>query len=97
MDKAEHVANEIVRTLSVQSGIHLAPEHALMVAGAAISVLEEVHEKKVRTALARWQKLNSEHKARGKKWLRGTGDMPHIPMASQPLPDYLYARMFEIS
>jgi hypothetical protein len=92
MNKVEHVANEILRGLKVQGGIDLEADDALIVARIAISVLEEVHEDKVRRAFARWQKFKSEHQARGKKWLYGTGDLPDIPnMASQPLPDYLCA------
>ena len=90
MNKAEYVAKEIVRALKLEDKTSLEPEDALIVARAAISILEEIHEKQVRTALGTWQKLNSEHRARGKKWLHGTGDTPHVPnMASQPLPDYL--------
>jgi hypothetical protein len=94
MNEVEHVANEIVRGLKVQNGIDFEPEDALIIARIAISVLEEIHENKVRTAFARWQRFKSEHQARGKKWLYGTGDLPDIPnMASQPLPDYLCAAM----
>ena len=92
MNKVEHVANEILRGLKVQSGIDLEPDDALIVARIAISVLEDVHDDKVRRAFARWQKFKTEHQARGKKWLNGTGDLPVIPnMANQPLPDYLCA------
>jgi hypothetical protein len=96
MNKVEHVANQVVRGLKERSGIDLEPENALIMARIAISVLEEVHEKKIRTAFARWQKFKSEHQARGKEWLHGTGDLPKIPnMASQPLPDYLCAAIRE--
>ena len=71
MNKVEHIANEIVRGLKVQNGIELEPENALIIARIAISVLEKVHERKVRTAFARWQRFKSEHKAGGKKWLDG--------------------------
>ena len=92
MNKVEHVANEIVRGLKVQSGINLEPDDALIVARIAISVLEDVHENQLRTAFTRWHKFKNEYQARGKKWLYGTGDLPDIPnMASQPLPDYLCA------
>ena len=90
MNKAEYVANEIVRALKVEGRTSLEPEDALIVARAAISILEAIHDKQVRTALSTWQKLNIEHRARAKKWLHGTGDMPNIPnRASQPLPEYL--------
>ena len=36
MNKVEHVANEIVRGLKVQSGIDLGPDDALIVARIAI-------------------------------------------------------------
>ena len=39
MNKVEHVANEILRGLKVQSGIDLEPDDALIVARIAISVL----------------------------------------------------------
>ena len=71
MNKVEHIANEIVRGLKVQNGIELEPENALIIARIAISVLEKVHERKVRTAFARWEPFKSEHKAGGKKWLDG--------------------------
>jgi len=92
MNKVEHVANEIVRGLKVQSGIDLGPDDALIVARIAISVLEDVHANQLRTAFARWHKFKSEYQARGKEWLHGTGDLPDLPdMASKPLPDYLSA------
>ena len=92
MNKDEHVANEIVRALKMESRMPLDPEDALLVARVAISTLEEIHENNVRTAFVKWEKLNSEHRARRKKWLSTTGDMPHVPnMAGQPLPDYLCA------
>jgi hypothetical protein len=96
MNKAEHVANEIVRALKMENRMPLDPEDALFVARVAISTLERIHENNVRMAFARWEKLNSEHRVRRKKWLNTTGDMPHFRnMASQPLPDYVSAAIRE--
>jgi hypothetical protein len=95
MNKVEHVANEILRGLKVQSGIDLEPDDALIVARIAISVLEDVHDDKVRRAFARWQKFKTEHQAREEvaKWDRRPAVIPN--MANQPLPDYLCAAIRE--
>jgi hypothetical protein len=96
MNKVEEVADAIANALRAQIGLVLRSEEALVAAHAAISTLQPIHERRIRTALATWQRLNSEHKARAKKWLHGTGDMPDVPnMASGPLSDYLAAAIVE--
>ena len=94
MNKAEFIAKKVVRVLKSESRRELDPDDALLVARVAVSALEEIHENSLRAALTRWEKLNREHRARGKKWMNTTGDMPHVPnQASQPLPDYLSAAL----
>jgi hypothetical protein len=96
MNKVEEVADAIANALRAQIGLVLRSEEALVAANAAISTLQPLYEKRIRTALATWQRLNSERKARGKKWLHGTGDMPDaLDMPSGPLPDYLAAAIRE--
>jgi hypothetical protein len=66
---------------------------AMIAARTAIFDSAGDHERKIGGACLRWQGFNSEHRARGKGWMQGTGDMPIPNMASEPLPDYLCAAL----
>ena len=73
MNKVEHVANEILRGLKVQNGIDLEPDDALIVARIAISVLEDVHDDKVRRAFCQMAEIQDRTPSSGKevaKWDR---------------------------
>lgn len=51
----------------MQSGLVLSEQDAIIAARAAISAVREDDERKLRAAIAKWQKLNLEHRERGKK------------------------------
>ena len=61
MNKVEHVANEIVRGLKVQSGIDLEPDDALTVARIVISVLKGA-PKTSSELLSPWHKFKTSTK-----------------------------------
>ena len=75
MSTVEKVARKIANSLQMQSGFVLSGQDAIIAARAAISAVREDDERKLRVAIVKWQKLNFEHRERGKKWLKGTG--PH--------------------
>ena len=75
MRKSQKIAN----FLQMQSGLVLTKQDAIIAARAAISAVREDDERKLRAAIAKWQKLNLEHRERGKKWLQGTGPASGIP------------------
>ena len=63
MRKSQKIAN----FLQMQSGLVLTKQDAIIAARAAISAVREDDERKLRAAIAKWQKLNLEHRERGKK------------------------------
>ncbi len=96
MSTVEKVAKKIANLLQMQSGLVLSEQGAIIAARAAISAVREDDERKLRAAIAKWQKLNFEHRERGKKWLKGTGPASGIPnLASGSLADYVCAALRE--
>ena len=96
MSTVEKVAKKIANSLQMQSGLVLSGQDAVIAARAAISAVREDDERKLRAAIAKWQKLNFEHRERGKKWLKGTGSASGIPnLASGSLSDYVCAALRE--
>ena len=67
MSTVEKVAKKIANSLQMQSGLVLSEQDAIIAARAAISAVREDDERKLRAAIAKWQKLNLEHRERGKK------------------------------
>src|SRR3954453_16457360 len=96
MSKVEEVARKIANSLQMQSGLVLNGQDAIIAARAAISAVREDDERKLRAAIAKWQKLNFEHRERGKKWLKGTGPASGIPnFANGSLAHYGFAAFEE--
>jgi hypothetical protein len=60
-------SQKIANSLQMQSGLVLTKQDAIIAARAAISAVREDDERKLRAAIAKWQKLNLEHRERGKK------------------------------
>jgi len=76
MSTVEKVAKKIANSLQMQSGLVLSGQDAVIAARAAISAVREDDERKLRAAIAKWQKLNFEHRERGKEWLKGPDPHP---------------------
>jgi hypothetical protein len=60
-------SQKIANSLQMQSGLVLTKHDAIIAARAAMSAVREDDERKLRAAIAKWQKLNLEHRERGKK------------------------------
>ena len=96
MSTIEKVARNIANSSQMQSGLVLSGQDAIIAARAAISAVREDDERKLRVAIVKWQKLNFEHRERGKKWLEGNGPASGIPnLASGSLADYVCAALRE--